>query len=365
MVPFTSEAQRTLSPLEEFMRDYIETTGGVWDEIEPQVYDVLLPLEGAPSRPEKGQSILRVTFDPEALPEHPGAQLASFGTPLIDQLLADAMRRGRYAQLYFVGLNLTPHDLLPRVRRSLTLPANLQLRLERVRALHFGQAVFWFQAAFISDQKEDETLPVALDLHYGRQVRHLEKLLDFSRLTEHPALPLPEVERRSVASAYPLVREEVIRSLAPLANARDRELRERLQRQASRMSRYYADLRRELDEQEGRLRGGEDSRARLAARREAIDREERLRVAELHQKNTLRVHLRLLQLLLIQQPKLLLRCLLTPPERAPGRLDLVWDPLLDALEPAPCPSCRRPTFAFGLTRDARVVCSDCAKNAIP
>ena len=31
------------SPLEEFLRDYVETTGGVWDEIEPQVYDLMLP----------------------------------------------------------------------------------------------------------------------------------------------------------------------------------------------------------------------------------------------------------------------------------------------------------------------------------
>ena len=35
--------------------------------------------------------VVRLTFDPEALPEHPSAQLASFGTPLVDQLLNDAL----------------------------------------------------------------------------------------------------------------------------------------------------------------------------------------------------------------------------------------------------------------------------------
>ena len=43
--------------------------------------------------------------------------------------------------------------------------------------LHFPQAVFWFQAAFISDQKEQEIMPIAMDMHYGRPVRHLEALL--------------------------------------------------------------------------------------------------------------------------------------------------------------------------------------------
>src|SRR4051794_24860358 len=67
------------SPLEEFLRDYAEVTGGVWDEVEPQVYDVLLPSSGG------SEEALRVAFDPEAIPEHPGAQLASYGTPLIDR----------------------------------------------------------------------------------------------------------------------------------------------------------------------------------------------------------------------------------------------------------------------------------------
>ncbi len=30
------------SPLEEFVRDYVDVTGGVWDEVEPQVYDLML-----------------------------------------------------------------------------------------------------------------------------------------------------------------------------------------------------------------------------------------------------------------------------------------------------------------------------------
>ena len=45
--------------------------------IEPEVYDVLLPGTGSGGADES----LRIAFDPEALPEHPGAQLASFGVP--------------------------------------------------------------------------------------------------------------------------------------------------------------------------------------------------------------------------------------------------------------------------------------------
>src|SRR3954469_16265492 len=154
MDPPAPDAPETRSPLEAFLRDYAEVVGGLWEEVEPQVYDLMLP---APGEPE----VVRVAFDPEALPEHPGAQLASFGTPLVDRLLADAVRCGRRAELYLVGLNLAPQNLAGRIGRALTLSSGLELRVGRVRPLHFPQAVFWFEATFVSDQKEQELLPVA------------------------------------------------------------------------------------------------------------------------------------------------------------------------------------------------------------
>src|SRR5258707_821570 len=109
-------------------------------------------------------------------------QLASFGTPLIDRMLTDALRRGRSAHFYLIGLNLEPHNLLGRVRKGLTLAAPLELEVERVRALHFTQVVYWFRAEFVSDQKEQTILPVGMDLHYGREVRHLDQILSPGRL---------------------------------------------------------------------------------------------------------------------------------------------------------------------------------------
>jgi hypothetical protein len=352
----------TCTPLEGFVRDYVEGVGGVWDEVEPQVYDLLLPLR-QDLRAWQGET-LRVTFDPEALPDHPGSQLASYGTPLVERMLSDAMERGRFACLYFLGLNLAPHDLPGRARKSLTLAAGLELDVGRVRALHFAQALFWFQAGFVSDQKEQDVLAASVDLHYGRQVRHREKLLDASRLAEQAARRLPEAPRLSLAAAYPLARAEVLRSLVPMAHARERELRDRLGRQVTRMKRYYGDLRSEVAQ--GARRGKEDEEAerKQNARLQGIANEERLRINELRQKNSLHVHLRLLNILVVQQPKLLLYCRLSAAKRAAGKrasadLQLIWDPLLDALEAAPCPACGRPTFALNTNRQGAVHCTGC------
>ncbi len=347
------------SPLEVFVRDYVEAAGGAWDEVEPQVYDVLLPAAVGGGR---GPEVQRIAFDPEALPEHPGSQLASYGTPLIDRLLADAVARGRRARLYVVGLNLSPHDLPSHVRRALTLPEETTVDLEQARPLHFGQGVFWFQATFVSDQKEQEIVPAALDLHHGRPVRHLDQLLDHGRLSETQSLPLAEARRISLATAYGLARDAVLPTVAALANIRARDVAAHVDRQIARMARYYADLRSELEDQVARAESrGEDPR-RFAGRREALEREERLRTAELRQKGTLRVEVRLLTALVVQQPKVLVRTRVRD-RRHEASLELVWDPLTAAVEPASCPACGRPTFARAWTRQGRLVCPACAAAA--
>src|SRR3974377_873074 len=40
------------TPLEEFLQAYAEEVGGVWDEVEPQVYDLMLPSAGRSDEPE-------------------------------------------------------------------------------------------------------------------------------------------------------------------------------------------------------------------------------------------------------------------------------------------------------------------------
>ncbi len=350
------------SPLEEFLRGYAEVSGGLWDEIEPQVYDLMLPGRTAAGEPE----IVRLVFDPEAIPEHPGAQLASYGTPLVDRLLADAVNRGRHIMLYIVGLNLAPQGLEDRLRRAVTLPSGFELKLEQSRPLHFPQAVFWFEATFVSDQKEQDLLTVAVDVHHGRQVRHLDRLLDRAHLAEKPWSPLAEAQHRGLRTAYPIARDRVVRTLSAMANTYHRELHERLDRQLERISRYYGDLRAEVEEQAQKARNREGDPAKFLTRLDSLTREEELQGAELRRKSQLKVNLRLLNLLVIHQPKVLLHVAVTKSGTAPivGRQEWVWDPLVETVEAAVCPDCRHPTFEFGVTRQGQLVCPSCASEAI-
>jgi hypothetical protein len=339
------QIEEPLSTLEQFVRDFAEARDGAWDQIEPRVYDVLV-----------GSEITRVAFDPEALPEHPQAQLASLGSPLLDSLLADAAERWRCARFCRVGLNLHPHDLGERFRQAISLSPTAIGSIRRVRTMNCPQALFWFKATFVSDQKEEEILLMGIDLHSLREVRHWDSLLASSGLSELPETHLPEARHAGLIAGYRCARDRLAPTVAALANTRRREWGGRVATQIQRMSAYYSRLREEANES---FRNGDDAApSRIAARRDAIDREERLRTAELRQKSNLRVQVKLANLMIVQQPKLLMSVAITDNNRPLGQLEVVWNPLSEAIEAPTCPACAQPTFALRICRNS-LVCASC------
>jgi hypothetical protein len=354
MSRFTDDSL-TLSPLEGFVRQYVESVDGAWEEIEPQVYDLLI-----------GQEMVEIAFDPEALPEHPEAQLASLGSPWVDRLLKDAADRWSAARFYRTGLNLHPHDVESRARRAISLPPEASLLIDRARVMNFPQAVFWFKSIFSSDQKEEEILPVGIDLHYLREVRQLDALLQSGRLSAEPEHLLAEVKHAGTAVGYRAAHRHAVRTVNSLANARRREWATRAERQIARMSAYYAQLRaeaRELAAKPLEESAKADAGARAASRIQGIDREESLRIAELKQKSSVRVTMKLQSKMIVQQPKLLLTATVLGKDRPAGQIELVFDPLLDAVEAIACPGCGQPTYALWIERDG-LHCENCQGSGV-
>lgn len=78
----------------------------------------------------------------------------------------------------------------------------------------------------------------------------------------------------------------------------------------------------------------------------------------------MRVQVRLLNVLVVRQPKLLIHAALQTEKRDADHVELVWDPLMEALEAVACPQCQRPTFAFAFGRLDKLACPDCV-TALP
>jgi hypothetical protein len=351
---------KVADPLEEFLTEYVDSAGGITEEVEPQVYDVLLPDAGI--LPDAGRT-LRVAFDPEALPEHPHAQLVTFGSALLDELLGQAQAHGRLALAYLDDVHLTPHGLEQRVRRDFILPTGASLEIQTARPLYVTTTVLWFETTFVSDEKEQSIAPIAVDRYYGRLVHHLEPLVEGDRLSEIRRYPYPDAPLRPLDEAYRLASERLARSVSAEANSRKQEISARQAKQRERMTRYFADMRGELNERLEKAEARAEEMDSLRARVEALDREERVRLEELQRKTMVRVQIKLTNVLHVKTPRLFLNAHLAYEDgkHAPTPLTLTWDAIAVRTDAPDCPSCQRPTYELRLGRRGELRCPYCEK----
>ncbi len=340
-----------ITPLEQFLRDYAEAVDGLWDEIEPQVYDVLWPDTEQP---------IRLTFDPEALPEHPQAQLLTFGLPLLADLLSAAQERGQVAQVYLDDMNLQPYRLDQQVRRDLRTPAGTELALSAPRPHYVAHCICWFEVSYLGDEKTQALISAAVDRRYGRLVRHLEPLLASPDVGEERRWAFPDAPAIRLERAYLIARERVVRSVTTEANSQQRERQGRAGREIARMERYFADMAEDLDVRMAKaVAKGEDT-APLAQRKVALGREAALRIDELRRKAGVRAQLRLRNLLHLSAPRLFLRARLTGPKLADTpAFSVSWDPLTEKTDALDCPNCGRPTYVLALARRGELRCEAC------
>jgi len=352
------------SPLEEFLLEYVEVAGGLWQAVEPQVYDAMLPAAVEQTIGlTTSEGVFRFTLDPEAVPDYPTAQLMVFGNPLLDRIFEHAQSLGQVTQVYLTGFNLSPHDLPSTMRRSLQVPSSVEVRSAPPRAYHFAAALFWFQATFISDEKVQEIFSAGIDRYYGRLTRTLEDTLRSAALSEARSYPYPDAPSLPLKRAYQLAREEATHAVAVTAHSRLAELQQYLQRETLRITGYFTDLRAELTDRQARAAAKGEDTAPFDAQRQALDREEQAQLADLRHKLALRVQIRLLNVLQVIQPKLRMRVQLVPSHGIGGEIEVVFDPALQKIEATVCPECARPTLALALRRSGQVVCPACAAES--
>jgi hypothetical protein len=314
-----------LTPLEHFVGSYLEQVGGVWEALEPQLYLSLLPSEVA-RRLELAREELLLAFDPEALEDHPEAQFIALGNPLLDRILADAQHLGQVARLFLSGFDLYPHGLERQVEETLGIKP---LKVTS-RPLSFSYLWFWFRATLVSDEKEQDLLPVVLDLSTGNRANHLAEVLDRFPKLDQPSFPYPEAPRIPLQQAYERAAKAAEQAAMKLAKPRKAALDGRVLTEMKRANSYFATLRSELAERRAKAEKKGDDLTRFAAQAQTLALEEQARLRELDTKRQLELQLSLINLLWVEQPKLLLEISLKGETR-----QAVWDPAIRRISEAP------------------------------
>ncbi|MGA8164609.1 MAG: hypothetical protein WB791_06240 [Waddliaceae bacterium] len=349
-----------MNPVEELTIKYIRSVGGDYEQIEPQVYDVVLSNATAQQlQLPTTNGLHRLTFDTEALSDYPDAQLLAFGHPTLDQMLAMAHQQGSVGKIFLSGFNLQPHQLLLKLKKQLRIHKDLDVEFGSSRILHFTLWFYWFQATFVCDEKIQHLFEVGIDQYHGRITRHFHELLESTQITSFPMIPYPDVGGITQIEAYSLARSEAITKLRSIMRAYKATLTTHFTQESNQITKYFDGMMGEIEEQKKKnVNLGKDTET-LQQKKRSLELEKKARLIELQKKMTVRVDVKLLNLLSVVMPKIATPLKLTSKHHLSADLTVVWHPLTEAVEPISCPQCHNPTLELIQGSRGAIHCTQC------
>ena len=362
-----------MSELEDFVLGYVEQTGGL---VEPRfgVYETLLPEEVAARWQQ--DTYVQLAFEETELED---TLLLGYNHPLVEQMAAEVRAQTASTAVYIPNLRLNKSELdnLASKGWAVVNARVLPRRSATTARVSATTIQFNFKAAIFSDEKQERLVSVLLDAHTGAPVADPELILQRATavapgkiLRSLPDAPMrwqpgskplkspldPQALEALLERAKTAVTHQLSAQLAALQKqiGRFRELDE------ARLTGYYDELERDLQQRLNRALP--DRRASLNEKLETVQAERLHKLADIAERSQVRLDLTLLNLMVIQQPKLVM------PINIENRMTkirayAVWDPLRHQLEPLVCDVCNLPAERVYLCHNGHLAHQDCLAPA--
>ena len=357
-----------MAELADFVLNYCRRAGALVEPSPDGIYDVLLP--DALAARWRVPVLQRFAFE-EIEQAAPDVTPLGYGHPLVEQMAEAARSEPLCARLYVNQVRLDKHGLVDLARAAMAFP---NARLVEAPRQTEGRVMshyvrFNFKAALISDEKHEQLASVMMDAQAGHAVEDLAHIEELVPLEAEPAfknlLPAPMRWRQE---SDPLLRAALQELLERAKSAALDELAsaiESLQRHAARyleldrarLEEYYSQIERDLARRAERA-ADEDKRASVENKIAAARAERQAKLADVEAKYQLRAELTLLNLLVIEQPKIV-RVVQIENRTASVTRTVIWDPLLHRVEPLVCDACGRPSSRLFLCSGGHLAHEEC------
>lgn len=364
-----------MSDLERFVLGYLEEAGSLVEPPAFRVYEVLLPEKVA----ERWQvdPYLQLAFTDTA---QENVTRLGYNHPLVEKMVQEANSRSASTRLYINDLRLDKNNIdETAIKNWVILNARAQLQKQavvaRVRTTYIR---FNFKAAILTDDKQERLVSVLIDAHTGCRVADAAAIesraaavspdatlasLPFAPMRwqpkAEPPLKAPLTEKALSAlleRAQTAVLQEMQTDLAALQKrvSRFRQLDE------ARLTDYYDSLEKDL---QTRLKtASPDRRPGLQDKLTAVQAERAHKMADLDERYQVRINLTLINLLIIQQAKLI-QSVQIANRSTQISVHAVWDPLLRQLEPLHCQVCGQPGQRLYLCHNGHLAHEECLAPA--
>lgn len=360
-----------MSELESFVLGYLEALGGLTEPAGHGVYEVLLPESVAQTwgRPAYQTIAFRDVGRPDVI-------RLGYNHPWVEQMAAEVRQQPALARLYLQQARLDKSGLDElaakhwAVVNGRVLPQK-RATLARMRATYLR---FNFKATIISDEKEEHLVAVLMNASTGYRVEEAQHIEAQANATEPdllllslPDLPLhwrPEVQDPLSLPALEGLLDRAQTATQAILQDKLTALRKRLHRfrtqDEERLTDYYDGLKRDLQQ---RLRNAAPERQTgLEEKIRAVELERAHKMADLDERYTVRIVLTLLNVLVIQQPKLALPMVIEN-RTTQATAYAVWDPVLHRLELLPCAVCGQPMARLVLCHNGHLAHENCLAPA--
>lgn len=345
-----SEQRRDRFDLSKFVLGYLEHQGSLVTPPAFGVYEVLMPDELAADFDIDPYE--RLSFAAEA----DDALVLTVNHSLVEHIAEDLMAQPANARAYINHVRPQKRGLAELARKTYAVPnARVQATAKGTeqRARHHYLR-FNFKITYDSDEKQEELASVVMDVQAGHVVRDAEvlaRLESYESTSAFESLPLAKPRWRDAGEG---LAGETFQALLSRAEAALREdiadkitaLVARLRRFAeldlARIHSYYDDMAHDLERRRARLESEDSGRAQdIDDKLAALEAERAIKLEDVRTRYQVRVELELINVLLLEQPKILAPITISNRTTTITRF-AVWDPLVHRLQPLVCDVCGQP-----------------------
>lgn len=346
-----SETQNAVRAVREWAVDFFRESGALVETASSRRgLDILIP-EHLLTR--LGADFVEIPLDQET-DQTPNPLMP--GSFLLDHLMEESLSRGRSAEWHLwatIKKTLTLEDVIRKIDFHGARPQNLDVKFAYV-----PHVLFHFQVSYVSDDKQEEIVPVFIHPFLGRALPFAP--YESAMPAQGNELNLVELPLPPVESVY-----EAAKTVVPFLTEEKRMIyqereQKRLGRESRRVRNYFSSVRKDMAQRLDREGLTEERKASLSTKIRALNMEEKRKLADLEEKHRLLVQVRLVNAAVIHVPQIRAEVSIQGRGLAePAVLTIFWDSILkETLIPA-CPVCRQEMTRVSICpRCRRPVCPD-------
>lgn len=335
--------------LKTFVREVIEIKGGIAEEKEKGVLELLLPENVG--KELFGKEYERLSF----LPDRKQAKFITYGSPLLDKLISLTDNLGKTARIMAHDIHPRKKNLISLIEDNFDFPNARKLGSLIDREVISSYLLVNFRVSIISDERKEEIVTAIVDEHTLRIGGEIINLIPELRHKEEE--PAETVKRYPIEKVYDRAKKAAVRGLdESLKEVEETSLR-RIQRDTTRLWNYYKDLEGELKKRMMKDPSSE-KKEELSSKMKSIDLEFERKRQDLIDKYSLKVTLESMNACRIYLPKIVTDYEIQR-KASKKNLEFIWNPLTEEIEPLVCEACLEDTYVVYLCDKLHLTCPSC------